>query len=143
MAIEAGFAAHELDELAVNMYRTAQERYPAEVKKFLRTEGNIARKELRAQTSRSTKKKTGNLLKGIKRSKVTKYNGDFQIRVFNSAYHAHLLEYGHVEVVWGNRTENYVPGKHMFDKTAAAMDRRFAGDVEDFLDKMLSEGLGL
>lgn len=143
MAIEAGLDTHELSELAVNMYRTAQERYPTDVKKFLRTEGNLTRKELRAQTSRATKKKTGNLLRGIKRSKVTRYNGDFQIRVFNTAKHAHLLEYGHVEVDWGNRTEKFVPGKHMFDKTAAVINRRFAGDVEDFLDKMLSEGLGM
>lgn len=143
MAIEAGFDCHELDRLAVDMYKTAQERYPAEVKKFLRKEGNITRKELGSQTRGSTKKKTGNLLGGIKRSKVTKYNGDFQIRVLNKAPHAHLLEYGHVKVVWGNRTESFVPGKHMFDKTASVMNSRFAGDVEDFLDKMLSEGLGM
>lgn len=143
MAIEAGLDVHELDELALDMYRTAQERYPTDVKKFLRQEGTKTRKELSAQTRSSTKKHTGNLLKGIKRTKISKYQGDFQIRVINSAPHAHLLEYGHVEVDWGHRSERYVPGKHMFDKTAAKINSEFAGDVEDFLDKMMAEGLGI
>lgn len=138
-----GMDTRELDELVKNMFRTAQDVYPDEAKSFLKKEGNKGRRLLRAKTKAVTKKKTGNLLKGIRRTGVQKHNGDFQIRVYNKAPHAHLIEHGHVLWVNGTKTEKFVPGKHPAADTTKQFKREFPRDVEGFVDEMLSKGFEL
>lgn len=138
-----GMDTRELDELVKNMFRTAQDVYPDEAKSFLKKEGNKGRRLLRAKTKAVTKKKTGNLLKGIRRTGVQKHNGDFQIRVYNKAPHAHLIEHGHVLWVNGTKTEKFVPGKHPAADTTKQLKREFPRDVEGFVDEMLSKGFEL
>lgn len=138
--ITEGMDTRELDELVKNMFRTAQDVYPDEAKSFLKKEGNKGRRLLRAKTKAVTKKKTGNLLKGIRRTGVQKHNGDFQIRVYNKAHHAHLIEHGHVLWVNGTKTEKFVPGKHPAADTTKQLKREFPRDVEGFVDEMLSKG---
>lgn len=135
-----GMDTRELDELVKNMFRTAQDVYPDEAKAFLKKEGNKGRRLLRAKTKAVTKKKTGNLLKGIRRTGVQKHDGDFQIRVYNKAPHAHLIEHGHVLWVNGTKTEKFVPGKHPAADTTKQLKREFPRDVESFVDEMLSKG---
>ena len=93
---EATFNSKDLEELAQNMYRTAEKLYPKEVKRFLQKEGNKGAGILRKKTRAATKKKTGNLIRGIKRGSVYQYKGSYQVRVKNNAPHAHLIEYGQV-----------------------------------------------
>lgn len=138
-----GMDTRELDELVKNMFRTAQDVYPDEAKAFLKKEGNKGRRLLRAKTKAVTKKKTGNLLKGIRRTGVQKHDGDFQIRVYNKAPHAHLIEHGHVLWVNGTKTEKFVPGKHTAADTTKQLKREFPRDVEGFVDEMLSKGFEL
>lgn len=138
-----GLDTRELDDLVKNMFRTAQDVYPDEAKSFLKKEGNKGRRLLRAKTKAVTKKKTGNLLKGIRRTGVQKHNGDFQIRVYNKAPHAHLIEHGHVLWVNGTKTEKFVPGKHPAADTTKQLKREFPRDVEGFVDEMLSKGFEL
>lgn len=138
-----GMDTRELDELVKNMFRTAQDVYPDEAKSFLKKEGNKGRRLLRAKTKAVTKKKTGNLLKGIRRTGVQKHDGDFQIRVYNKAPHAHLIEHGHVLWVNGTKTEKFVPGKYPAADTTKQLKREFPRDVEGFVDEMLSKGFEL
>lgn len=140
---DEGMDTRELDDLVKNMFRTAQDVYPDEAKSFLKKEGNKGRRLLRAKTKAVTKKKTGNLLKGIRRTGVQKHNGNFQIRVYNKAPHAHLIEHGHVLWVNGTRTEKFVPGKHPAADTTKQLKREFPRDVEGFVDEMLSKGFEL
>ena len=142
MAIEAGFDLSELDALNNQLLNLAQTQYPKEAKKFLRDEANVARKKLRANTKAATKKKTGNLLKGIDRGPVKKHNGNFQIRVYNKAPHAHLIEHGHVLWVNGKETEKFVPGRHVAAKTVLEMKETFPEDADRFEDELLDKGLG-
>lgn len=135
-----GMDTRELDELVKNMFRTAERVYPDEAKSFLKKEGNKGRRLLRAKTKAVTKKKTGNLLKGIRRTGVQKHAGDFQIRVYNKAPHAHLIEHGHVLWVNGTKTEKFVPGKHPAADTTKQLKREFPRDVEGFVDEMISKG---
>lgn len=140
---DEGMDTRELDDLVKSMFRTAQDVYPDEAKTFLKKEGNKGRRLLRAKTKAVTKKKTGNLLKGIRRTGVQKYNGDFQIRVYNKAPHAHLIEHGHVLWVNGTQKEKFVPGKHPAADTTKQLKREFPRDVEGFVDEMLSKGFEL
>lgn len=143
MGTSEGFNTRELDELAKRMFQTAERDYPTEAKGFMRREGNKGRRELRAKTKAVTKKKTGNLLKGIRRTGVQKYDGDFQIRVYNKAPHAHLIEHGHILWVNGHNTGRMVPGKHPAATTVRLLKNEFPQDVEDFVDELLSRGLEL
>lgn len=154
MAIEAGFDCHELDQLSAAMYKTAQERYPKDVRQFLKEQGAAGAKILKAETKSATKghrvrktkeeKKTA-LMRGIKRSKVTKYNGDFQIRVLTTAYQAHLFEYGHTKVVWGKepKGEKWVEGRFPAQAAHKELQAKFPGEVEKFVDGLLKEGFEL
>ena len=107
MAVEAGFDFHELDELTKQLYKTAVEEYPKEAKKFLTKQGNKGRRVMRAEIrsrvkghnrGRNKENKGESLNDGIDKGKVTKYEGDFQVRVYNKAKHAWLVEHGHSNV---------------------------------------------
>lgn len=143
MGISEGMDTRELDELAKRMFHVAEKDYPAEAKDFMKREGNKGRRELRAKTKAVTKKKTGNLLKGIRRTGVQKYNGDFQVRVYNKAPHAHLIEHGHILWINGHNTGRMVPGKHPAATTVKQLKKEFPRDVEGFVDELLSKGLEL
>lgn len=143
MAVESGMEFSDLSELVKEMYRTAEEVYPDQAKKFLKAEGNKGRRKLRERTKAVTEKKTGNLLKGIRRSGVQKHDGDFQIRVYNKAPHAHLIEHGHVLWVNGKKTERFVPGRHPAAETTKVLKQEFPKDAEAFVDELIKEGFEL
>ena len=140
---EATFNSKDLEELAQNMYRTAEKLYPKEDKRFLQKEGNKGAGILRKKTRAATKKKTGNLIRGIKRGSVYQYKGSYQVRVKNNAPHAHLIEYGHVLWVNGTQTEKFVPGKYPLKKAAPEIAATLTGDVDGFVDDLISKGFGL
>ena len=143
MAVRDGMDSHELSELAKDMLLTAEKKYPAEAKDFLKKQANKGRRLLKAKTKAVTKKKTGNLIKGIRRTGVRKYRDNFQIRVYNNAPHAHLIEHGHVLWVNGEKTEKFVPGRHPAAETTKQLKREFPREAEKFIDDLLSKGLGL
>lgn len=170
MAVQNGFDLHELNEFTRDLVDLAQKQFPKEAEQFIRNQGNEGRKRLRANTRAVTKKRTGNLLRGIQRGKATKYKGNYQIRIMNTAPHAHLIEYGHsniktragsgsqgkipkgapVQMVPGNGSpvfiegtrEKWIPGKHPLDKTAGEMGTEFPRAAEAFVDDLLRKGLG-
>ena len=141
--VENGYSTAELDKLTAELFRTAERTYPTKARKMLREQGKIGRKKLRENTKECTTKRTGNLLKGIRAGKVTKYKDDFQVRIKNTAHHAHLIEYGHSMVVFGKKTDKFVEGRYPARKTAEEMRPVFAMAVEEFVDEMLEEGLSL
>lgn len=143
MAVDSGMEFSDLSDLVKEMYRTAEKVYPDQAKKFLKTEGNKGRRELRAQTKAVTEKKTENLLNGIRRSGVQKYNGDLQIRVYNKAPHAPLIEHGHVLWVNGRETERFVPGRHPAAKATKVLKEEFPKDAEAFVAELIKEGFEL
>ena len=57
---------------------------------------------------------TGNLKKSIRKKKSRINRGE--VIAGAMAPHAHLLEYGHLKVLWGNRTGEHVPGTHFVGK---------------------------
>lgn len=147
MAVEDGFDLRELEQLAKDL-ETVAEYYPTEALKFLRSEAKEARNRLRQMYKMTTHKKTGNLLKGIKSTRVQKFNGDFQIRVKNVAPHANLIEHGHVQWVpvkgkgsaYRRKTEQYVEGKHVAAYTVKSMKATMPDDAAKLVDEVLKKG---
>ena len=142
MAIDLGFDAQALKALNQQLLTMAETQFPKESKSFMRKQGGETRKRLRANTKAVTQKKTGNLLGGIDRGPVRKHDGGYQIRVYNRAPHAHLIEHGHVLWVRGTKTEHFVPGKHPAAKTVNEMKEAFPKAADQFVDELLEKGLG-
>lgn len=145
----SGFDASDLSDLENQLLRLAANQYPKEAKSFLRTQGNKAKTRLRNRTKSVTKKKTGNLLRGIDKSAPKLYEGSFQIRVYNKAPHAHLIEHGHVMTdKFGNPILNamgqemWVNGRFPAAQTTNELKAIWPGEVEQFIDELLEKGLG-
>lgn len=123
--------------------------FPGEAKRFMRKAGNAYRKNLRAAYRRGTKKKTGNLLKGVRRGRVYIYNGDeYQVRAYNKAPHASLIEHGHV--LWRHlpqekkavKTSRRVKGRHIAGTTEREFETEFTKMAKEFVDETLERGFG-
>lgn len=145
----SGFDASDLSDLENQLLRLAAKQYPKEAKSFLRTQGNKAKTRLRNRTKSVTKKKTGNLLRGIDKSAPKLYEGSFQIRVYNKAPHAHLIEHGHVmadkygkPILNTMGQEMWVNGRFPAAQTTNELKAIWPGEVEQFIDELLEKGLG-
>ena len=104
--VDAGFDTHELSELSRQFLRIADEKYPQRTKKFLTEQANKTRKTMRSEIrsrvkghrKRSKEEKNTSLSRGVDKGQVHKYDGDWQVRVYNKAKHAWLVEHGHSNV---------------------------------------------
>lgn len=146
----------ELTEFAQDLLTLASRTMPKESKKFLQKEGNKLKNVTKKTARKSVKKKTGNYIKGIKRGKVYKYLGqDLSVRVYGTR-HAHLIEYGHRQVVQNGRTDpktkkkvnfkragkevGFVKGKRVFQRSAEEYQKQFVQNCETFIDELLNKG---
>ena len=153
----------ELTDFAKDLMELAIAKYPKERDKFLRREGNKLKAQVKVEFKQTTKKRTGNLLRGITRGKPYTWEGDTRaVRVYPTkpAYHAHLVEKGHrivphhgprkktgkkkkLEKYTGrkNRHGSYAKGVHAMEYAEDAFQERFETDCSDWVDEMLEEGL--
>jgi len=138
-----GFDFSELEKLDREMLAIINTRYPKEAKELLRKVSTKGRKYVRQETRTRTKKKTGNLLAGIDKSAPHTYQGDWQVRIYNKAPHAWLVEHGHHLVAWGNETDREVPGKYPVTEARKRIADEFFDDADAFIDELLDRGLDL
>ena len=176
--VDAGFDTHELSELSRDFLRTADQLYPQRTRKFLTDQANKGKKTMRSEIrsrvkghrKRTTKEeKKTSLSRGVDKGRVHKYAGDWQVRVYNTAKHAYLVEHGHSNVktrggkgaipvgtpivmVPGRKTAGplfvgrdgavkRIEGRHYAAATTNRMKADFPEDVENFLDELMKEGL--
>lgn len=114
-------------------------------KKFLRSSGNKLRRRTINSAKAKTNKKTGNLLKGIKRGKPYRYfvDGSMAVRVYagRPANHAHLLNDGWRITDKNGIEHGFKPGAHFFEAGAKEYEGQYYKDTQDFIDKMLDDFL--
>lgn len=139
------FDFHELTDFDKKILERARQTVPKECKNFMGRTGNAFRRKVRAEYRNTVKKKTGNLLKGIGRGKPYIWSGnEFQVRVYNKAPHAHLIEYGHKMIDWRTKKQtpkkDFVPGKHIVGKVANSFPGEFDRLCEKFVDDLLKKG---
>lgn len=134
------FEIEGLDEL-VNTMDLVSKNYPKEVKKFMRSEGTKLKNRTVKKAKSTVGSKTGNLIKGIKRGKYYKYsqNNADSIRVYSSAPHAHLIEYGHDMVTHSGKKVGRVQGYHIFKTAADEFEGTYESDCEKFADKIAEQ----
>lgn len=137
-----GFDMSEFDDFADSMLKLAEKQMPKSCKKFLRDEGNDLRNKVKNLAKSTVRKKTGNYIKGFKRGKIIYSYGDvkYNIRVYNSSNHAHLIENGHVQ--WsGGKQVGFTKGKHILEKASKLFEDEFEKHTKEFIGKTLEEGL--
>ena len=142
--------SHELGDRSARFLQVAQQKFPRDTRNFMGRAGNKLSSKAKKSYRAETKKKTGNLLKGVKRGKPYKYSSnEYSVRVENKAPHAHLIEYGHAE--WAHHakkhnfehakpTGRYVKGQHIMGKATKEFEGEFGELAEGFIDRMISEG---
>lgn len=157
---------NDLDDWAKTLLEYASSDMPKKNKKFMQNEGNKLRKKTLTKAKSLTNKKTGNYYKGIKRGKVYHYRdkNNNSVRVYGSSPHAHLIEYGHREVLnpmkEGDKAANiggnnfakavkegkgigtqigFVEGLHVFEKAGKEFESEFKKDCEDYAEDILKE----
>lgn len=137
----------EFNSFQADLLSLTKNKFPRETRNFMGRAGNRLAKNVKDAYKSTVKKKTGNLLKGVKRGRAYIYQDDkFQVRVKNTAPHAHLIEHGHVmktkdgEVMKKNGKEIFVQGKHVVGKVYKNFGNEFEEMTVDFVDKLLDEG---
>jgi len=118
-----------LTDIARNIVRTGV-MFPKETKKFMKEHARELAKETKAKARGTVRKRTGNLLKGIKAGKIVyEFDDTLNVRVIygSPARHGHLIEYGHK-----TRT-GFVRAYNIMRDTLQAYENKWARAVEDDL----------
>lgn len=111
--MDNGFLFNELSEAKQNLMRAAKEKFPEETKEFLKEQAKKLRQKARkigkrdVGTSKNKKKNWISQKSYHQKFKIGKIyiygESDKCIRVYNSASHGHLVEYGHVNIPRGTK----------------------------------------
>jgi len=129
-----------LNEFTKEMLDICSKEYPKQVKRMLQKSGNKLRRKVVGKAKGMVKTKTGNYIKGFKRGRVYKYGGDEDaVRVYNSAPHAHLIEYGHRMVTKSGKEVGFVKGYHVLDGIKEKFSEEFSKDIDEMLDNLKVE----
>ena len=118
-----------LTDITRNIVRTGV-MFPKETKKFMKEHARELAKETKAKARGRIRKRTGNLLKGIKAGKIVyEFDDTLNVRVIygSPASHGHLIEYGHK-----TRT-GFVRAYNIMRDTLQAYENKWARAVEDDL----------
>ena len=115
---------------------------PKETEKFMKAEAKDLRKFMVAYAKTKVKKLTGNYFRGFKAGKkVYKWSDeDYNVRVYNTMPHAHLIEDGHRIVVAG-KTLGFVPGRHVMEEANKRYEAEFLDHVENNLADFIAKEL--
>ena len=155
---QEGLLFDELSDFKKDLMRKAKAKFPDEVEGFLKDEAKkvnkiakkIAKKEV--GTSKGKKKdweEAKSYHKRFKVGKPYKYSVDLCCRAFNSAPHAHLIEYGHVKTTKKGRElqalarkdVSWTNGKFIYKDAEFEFIPQYLNDVEMFLVKTLGDYL--
>lgn len=111
-----------------------------ESNKFLKEQAKILKKRTLDTARKRVKKRTGNYLRGIKEGKPYTFEGRYSCRVYSSARHAHLIEYGHdIKKEKNGAVIGKVEGKSVFTDTASEFVEEFEENSQEMLEEMFKK----
>ncbi len=121
--------------------------FPNETKKFMKKEAREFRNHAKKKARTAVKRRTGNYLKGFAAGK-TVYSwsdSEYNIRVYNSSPHAHLIEFGHELVghepnkVRIGRVKAYEVMNNAMEEWDSQFNAAVENDLLDFIAKELEK----
>lgn len=135
-----GFTTDELDGLEKEVLKLAK-KYPKETKKFLQKQGNKLKGVAKKIAKSKVKIQTGNYMKGFKRGRYYKWNGeDDCIRVYNYMPHAHLIEKGHIIKDRTGKEHGFKKGYFVLEQAHKDYYDEFVKSTEGFVDEVIKNG---
>lgn len=132
-----GLDVSEMTEYTQDLVREIK-KFPKQARSFLRDEGKKLQKQAKKTARSKVKKKSGNYFKGFKVGKTIYEYGDadFNLLVYNSSPHAHLIEQGH-----RNRDGSFVAGKYPMRTASEQFEPEYAKDIENELVEYIVRGI--
>ena len=121
--------------------------FPNETKKFMKKEAREFRNHVKKKARTAVKRRTGKYLKGFAAGK-TVYSwsdSEYNIRVYNSSPHAHLIEFGHELVghepnkVRIGRVKAYEVMNNAMEEWDSQFNAAVENDLLDFIAKELEK----
>lgn len=119
-----------------DLLRLGKDLKSPETKKFLKKQGVKLKKRTEKVARSKVKEKTGNYLKSIKSGKVYEFNENFSSRVYSTAPHAHLIEYGHKIVTKSGEIKGFKNGTYVFEEAKKSFEEDFTNAVDEYLDEL-------
>ena len=145
-----------LTEFQKDLLIMAEVRLPRENYKIMRKIGSKARTIVARKARKLVKKQDNTYHKRWKRSKSFYKFGEYGVTVYNSAPHAHLIEYGHKQVLNPPKPngKGVIPGKGIGEEVGFVQGRfvleqgikdfdssgKMEGMLSDWLDDLLRSG---
>jgi len=134
------FSTNDLEDLEKEVLKLAK-KYPNETKKFLQKQGNKLKGVAKKIAKSKVKVKTGNYMRGFKRGRYYKYNGeDDCIRVYNYMPHAHLIEKGHIIKDRTGKEHGFKKGYFVLEQAHKDYYDEFVNSTEGFVDEVIKNG---
>ena len=130
-----------LDEFEKNLLKCCTQ-YPKVTEKFLREEENEVKKRMKKVAKKKIGKKKGNYMKGFDKDKPKKNGNSYEINIYNSAPHAHWIEYGTLKrSTEKGANRGYMKGAFISDEVKRDYDDEFSKNVATKLvDELLKNG---
>jgi hypothetical protein len=142
-----GFDVRELDDFDREFLQGLVKRFPKDVKNFMQRQGNQVVKKIKTDYRAKNLKKSGDMIKGVKRGRAYIRNGNPSVRVYNKEDHADYIEHGHVLMTHDRKVmknaageEMFVRGYHSYGKAVNEFDEEFYQNTVKFVDEMLEGG---
>ncbi|MBM7607572.1 hypothetical protein JOD29_000816 [Lysinibacillus composti] len=137
-----------LTDFQKDLLTVAQRKLPKETTKIMRKVGSkartvVARKARQLVRHQVDENDKSDYHRKWKRGKVFRgENGEWVVRVINSAPHAHLIEEGHRQVTKDGREVGFTNGKFPLDKGMREFDGsgQYEHMLSEWLDDMLESG---
>jgi hypothetical protein len=138
---DTSFDVKGLDELLKDV-EIAGELFPKEMKKALREESKIAKKEFMQEYSKKIKghgSKPGTLKKSFTVGRVIKKGNKFTTAVMSNAPHFHHVEDGHALYSHGKYAGKKVDGRHIVSDYMDNFEKNMDKVAKRVLDKVMEE----
>lgn len=136
-----GFDVSQLTDFGQQILEVATRDMPEVTEKFMRSEANKLKNKAKRDAKKVLKshkaEKGKGYLERMKAGKKVYDSGDakYNVLVYNSASHAHLIEEGHNMVTHDRKKVGFVPGKHILENAAISFEKQFLKHIENNLAK--------
>lgn len=125
---------NEFKQFEKDLLRLSEDLKSPETKKFLKSQGVKLKKKTEKKANAKVKERTGRYKESIKSGKVYEFDGSYSSRVYSTAPHAHLIEYGYKIVTKSGETKGFKAGAYVFEEAGKEFEEEFATAVDEYID---------
>lgn len=138
-----GFDTTELSKFAENMEKLGKKEMSKKFRKFINKESSKLNRQTKKEAKSAIEKRTGTYHSSIKRLKSRKKKGTYSSGTESKDNKAHLLEFGHEQVIGRGPRKGekvgIVAGRNVFKAAADGFENEFNKDLGELVDEVAKE----